>query len=76
LRRFTFQQEDVSIYEFYAEIGGKKIVSVCKEKEAAFNLYDDSISAGHGGYLLDKGRREEEKRRGEEKRRREENRRE
>ena len=53
--RFTFQQEDVSIYEFYAEVAGKKIASVCKEKQAAFNTYDDALAGGHGGYLLDKG---------------------
>lgn len=57
--RFTFQQEDVSIYEFYAEVAGKKISSVCKEKQAAFNMYDDALAGGHGGYLLDKGKKRE-----------------
>lgn len=28
---------------------------MCKEKQAAFNTYDDALAGGHGGYLLDKG---------------------
>ena len=45
----------MSVCGFYAEIEGKKIIGVCKEKEAAFNDYDDAIAGGHGGYLLDQG---------------------
>jgi hypothetical protein len=36
------------------EIGGKKIVGQCKAKEKALNEYDDSISAGNRGFLLQK----------------------
>ena len=41
-------------------------MSVIKEKQAAFNAYDDAISSGGGGYLLDKGmwRREGEEEEG------------
>lgn len=51
---FTFQQEDVCIYGFEVEIDGKRLTSICKEKEEALNTYDDGIAAGHGAYLLEK----------------------
>lgn len=53
--RFSFFQEGIIIYEFSTEIKGKKIISVCKEKEEAISSYDNSIASGHGGYLLEKG---------------------
>jgi len=44
----------VTIYGFYAEINGKKVYEVCKEKQAALETYDDTIAGGHGAYLLEK----------------------
>jgi hypothetical protein len=51
---FSFQLPDnCVISNFIAEIDGKKIEGVCKEKEQAKNDYDDAIASGHGSYLLE-----------------------
>lgn len=45
-----------AVSTFYAEIDGKKIKSVLKEKEAAKNDYDDAVASGHGAFLAEQGR--------------------
>jgi Ca-activated chloride channel homolog len=44
---------NASIYNFWAEIDGKKIVGKIEEKEKAINKYDDAMASGHGAYLLE-----------------------
>eukprot|EP01117_Protostelium_nocturnum_P005087 TRINITY_DN1840_c0_g1_i1.p1 TRINITY_DN1840_c0_g1~~TRINITY_DN1840_c0_g1_i1.p1 ORF type:complete len:821 (-),score=233.18 TRINITY_DN1840_c0_g1_i1:83-2461(-) len=43
-----------AVCSFVAEIEGKKIRSVLKEKEQAKNEYDDALASGHGAYLSEK----------------------
>ena len=45
---FTFRQADSVLFSFEAQVDGKRVVGVCKEKESAFQSFDDSISSGHG----------------------------
>eukprot|EP01118_Nematostelium_gracile_P006839 TRINITY_DN2208_c0_g1_i1.p1 TRINITY_DN2208_c0_g1~~TRINITY_DN2208_c0_g1_i1.p1 ORF type:complete len:913 (-),score=285.21 TRINITY_DN2208_c0_g1_i1:11-2749(-) len=42
-----------SVYEFWAEIDGKKVVGTIKEKQKAIETYEDAIASGHGAYLLE-----------------------
>jgi Ca-activated chloride channel family protein len=48
--------EDSSVCGFRAIIGDRVIQGQVEEKEAAFKLYDDALSQGHGAYLLDEER--------------------
>jgi hypothetical protein len=45
------------VYGFNAEIDGRKYVGSVKEKEEAFNTYDDAIASGHGAALLEKNKK-------------------
>ncbi|XP_028649381.1 von Willebrand factor A domain-containing protein 5A-like [Erpetoichthys calabaricus] len=51
---FVFPMEDgSSVYDFHAEIGGKRIEAVIKEKQEARDDYDDAISSGQEAFLLE-----------------------
>ncbi len=47
---------DGTLTGFSMECNGRKMQGVVKEREAAFNQYDDAITAGHGAALLDQER--------------------
>ena len=47
--------EHAAVCEFEAEIQGKKIVGVVKEKEQAAREYAQAIRQGDGAYLLEQG---------------------
>ncbi len=51
--RFTYSQERCCVYYFESQVGSKKYVGVCKEKEKAQEEYDDAIAQGHGAYLME-----------------------
>ncbi len=51
---FQFRASEATVYSFDVDIAGKKIVGQCKAKEKALDEYDDSISAGGRGFLLQK----------------------
>jgi hypothetical protein len=51
---FSFRADEATVYAFEVEISGNKIVGQCKAKEKALNDYDDAISAGGRGFLLEK----------------------
>jgi Ca-activated chloride channel family protein len=48
--------EGAAVCGFEAVIDGRTIVGRVEEREEAFRVYDDAMSAGHGGYLLDEER--------------------
>ena len=47
--------EHAAVCEFEAEIQGKKIAGVVKEKEQAALEYNQAIRRGDGAYLLEQG---------------------
>jgi Ca-activated chloride channel family protein len=47
---------DGTLIGFSMECNGRKVQGVVKEREKAFNDYDDAITAGHGAALLDQER--------------------
>lgn len=48
--------EAAAVCGFEALVDGRVIAGKVLEREEAFNLYDEAISAGHGAYLLDEER--------------------
>jgi Ca-activated chloride channel family protein len=48
--------ERAAVCGFAAIVDGVEIVGEVKEREEAFERYDDAISEGHGAYLLDQER--------------------
>ena len=48
--------EGAAVCGFEAIINGTLVVGEVKEREAAFELYDDAMQKGHGAYLLDEER--------------------
>jgi Ca-activated chloride channel family protein len=48
--------ESAAVCGFEALIGDTHVVGHVKERERAFEEYDDAIAAGHGAYLLDQER--------------------
>jgi len=53
---FKFENHESALTNFEVEVNDKIIKGVCKSKEEAFNEYEDSISQGHGGYLVEQGK--------------------
>ncbi|KAK1152876.1 von Willebrand factor A domain-containing protein 5A-like [Acipenser oxyrinchus oxyrinchus] len=51
---FVFpMEEDSSVYDFHAEIGGVKIQAEIREKQEARDTYDDALSSGQQAFLLE-----------------------
>ncbi len=51
---YTFPLEEGSaVTGFEVEIGERRVKGEVEERERAFRLYDEALSKGHGGYLLD-----------------------
>ena len=48
--------EQAAVCEFEAEIQGKRVVGVAKEKNQAKVEYDQAVSKGDGAYLLEQGK--------------------
>jgi len=48
--------EKAAVTGLVIETGGRRIVGTVKEKEEAFELYDEALAAGHGAVLLDQHR--------------------
>jgi Ca-activated chloride channel family protein len=48
--------EGAAVCGFEAWIGDVHVVGEVKERDAAFEAYDDALAAGHGAYLLDQER--------------------
>jgi Ca-activated chloride channel family protein len=48
--------EDATVCGFKIFIGDRIIKGEVEEREKAFEIYDDALSKGHGGYLLDQER--------------------
>ena len=49
-------EEGAAVSSFEAMIDGVHVVGQVKEREKAFEEYDDALTAGHGAYLLDQER--------------------
>jgi hypothetical protein len=49
-------QEGAAVCGFEAWIGPVHVVGEVKERDEAFEAYDDALAAGHGAYLLDQER--------------------
>ena len=49
-------EEGAAVCGFEAWIGDVHVVGAVKERDAAFEDYDDALAAGHGAYLLDQER--------------------
>jgi len=47
--------EHAAVCEFEAEIQGKKVVGIVKEKQQAQQEYNQAVSRGDGAYLLEQG---------------------
>jgi hypothetical protein len=45
-------EEGSAVFAFSADIDGRSIQAVVKEKQQAKEEYEDAISSGHGAYLL------------------------
>ena len=50
---FVYRSEEAAVFGFEVEIGGRKIVGEAKEKREAADVYDDAISSGQRGFLLE-----------------------
>ena len=48
--------EGAAVCGFRAVLDGKKIQGQVEERDRAFEIYDDALSRGDGGYLLDEER--------------------
>ncbi|MCU0235351.1 MAG: VIT and VWA domain-containing protein, partial [Thermoanaerobaculales bacterium] len=48
--------EKAAVTGLVIETGGRRIVGTVKEKEEAFEIYDEALAAGHGAVLLDQHR--------------------
>jgi len=48
--------EGAAVCGFEATVDGVRYVGRAKERDEAFNEYDDALEAGHGGFLLDEER--------------------
>ena len=48
--------EGSAICGFKANVNGRTIQGQVEEREKAFEIYDDALTKGHGGYLLDEER--------------------
>ncbi len=48
--------EGAALCGFEAQVGERRIVGSVAERDAAFETYDDALSAGHGAFLLDQER--------------------
>lgn len=48
--------EGAAVCGFEVEVDGRVVKGKVLEREKAFELYDEALSAGHGGYLLDEER--------------------
>jgi len=48
--------ENAAVTGLVIETGGRRIVGKVKEREAAFDHYDEALAAGHGAVLLDQHR--------------------
>ena len=48
--------EGAAVSGFSADIDGKKITGHIEDREKAFEMYDDALERGDGGYLLDEER--------------------
>lgn len=48
--------EGSAICGFKARVNGRTIQGQVEEREKAFEIYDDALTKGHGGYLLDEER--------------------
>jgi len=51
---FPISDDTTAVSDLHVLIDDKVIRSEVKEKEDAFNTYDDSIASGMGAYLLEK----------------------
>ncbi len=49
-------EEGAAVCAFEAWIGSVHVVGTVKERDEAFEDYDDALAAGHGAYLLDQER--------------------
>jgi hypothetical protein len=49
-------EEGAAVCGFEAWIGNVHVVGTVKERDEAFEAYDDALAAGHGAYLLDQER--------------------
>ncbi|CAH8832448.1 unnamed protein product [Trichobilharzia szidati] len=50
---FIFPLNDASVYHFEAQIGDKKIVSVCRPRPEAKETYDSAVEEGHTAILAE-----------------------
>nr|CAH8830082.1 unnamed protein product [Trichobilharzia regenti] len=50
---FIFPLNDASVYHFEAQIGNKKIVSVCRPRPEAKETYDSAVEEGHTAILAE-----------------------
>jgi len=48
--------DGAAICGFRANIGGRVVKGQVEEREKAFEIYDEALAAGHGGYLIDEER--------------------
>ncbi len=49
-------EEGSAVSGFEAQIGDRRVVGQVKEREEAFEAYDDAMAEGHGAFLLDQER--------------------
>jgi Ca-activated chloride channel family protein len=56
---FKYAQESSTVYNFKITVGDKTLVAKCQEKKEALNTYDDGISSGYGGFLLEQGKHDD-----------------
>lgn len=47
---------DATLTSFVMEVAGRRMEGVVKEKEEAFKVYDDALTAGHGAAMLEQER--------------------
>ncbi|KAH8852866.1 von Willebrand factor A domain-containing protein 5A [Schistosoma japonicum] len=50
---FVFPLNNVAVYHFEAQVGGNKIVSVCRPRSEARETYDSAVEEGHTAILAE-----------------------
>ncbi|CAL8070793.1 unnamed protein product [Calicophoron daubneyi] len=50
---FVFPLEDVAVYDFEAEVDGRKIVAKCRPRAEAKTTYDEAVASGHAAFLAE-----------------------
>ncbi|CAL8070795.1 unnamed protein product [Calicophoron daubneyi] len=53
IRKNSYRLKDVAVYDFEAEVDGRKIVAKCRPRAEAKTTYDEAVASGHAAFLAE-----------------------